>query len=157
MYPHTFTQKMHYPNDLIYCDKSTCKISVNQISSKCSETVRSGFPMFASSFIKHLLIGICTTIHRYPNFSTRYSVMCKVYTGYCGTSEIEHGLCACTVYNPLAKAQGLSLRTGVQTICSISHLSQLRAGRDSYCNGRGAGYIQQDLSVHSIACLTALC
>ena len=28
--------------------------------------------------------------------------MCKVYTGYCGTSEIEHGLCACTVDNPLA-------------------------------------------------------
>ena len=34
--------------------------------------------------------------------------MCKVYTGYCGTSEIEHGLCACTVDNPLAKARGLS-------------------------------------------------
>ena len=50
----------------------------------------------------------CTTIHRYPIFSTRYSVMCKVYTGYCGTSEIEHGLCACTVDNPLAKARGLS-------------------------------------------------
>ena len=25
--------------------------------------------------------------------------MCKVYTGYCGTSEIGHGLCACTVDN----------------------------------------------------------
>ena len=48
----------------------------------------------------------CTTIHRYPILSTRYSVMCKVYTGYCGTSEIEHGLCACTVDNPLAKAWG---------------------------------------------------
>ena len=34
----------------------------------------------------------------------RYSVLCKVYTGYCGTSEIEQGLCACTVDNPLAKA-----------------------------------------------------
>ena len=34
--------------------------------------------------------------------------------GYCGTSEIEHGLCACTVDNPLAKARGLSLRTGAQ-------------------------------------------
>ena len=42
-------------------------------------------------------ISICTTFHRYPIFSTRYSVMCKVYTGYCGTSEIEHSLCACTV------------------------------------------------------------
>ena len=59
-------------------------------------------------------IVICTTFHRYPIFSTRYSVMCKVYTGYCGTSEIEHGLCACTVDNPLAKARGLSLRTGAQ-------------------------------------------
>ena len=42
--------------------------------------------------------------------------MCKVYTGYCGASEIEHGLCACTVDNPLAKARGLSLRTGAQTM-----------------------------------------
>ena len=58
----------------------------------------------------------CTTIHRYPIFSTRYSVMCKVYTGNCGTSEIEHGLCACTVDNPLAKARGLSLRTGAHTL-----------------------------------------
>ena len=48
--------------------------------------------------------------------------MCKVYTGYCGTSEIEHGLCACTVDNPLAKARGLSLRTGAQPMLSISHL-----------------------------------
>ena len=42
--------------------------------------------------------------------------MCKVYTGYHGTSEIEHGLCACAVDNPLAKARVLSLRTGAQTI-----------------------------------------
>ena len=42
--------------------------------------------------------------------------MCKVYTGYCGSSEIEHGLCACAVDNPLAKARGLSLRTGAQTM-----------------------------------------
>ena len=42
--------------------------------------------------------------------------MCKVYTGYCGTSEIEHGLCACTVDNSLAKARGLCLRTGAQTM-----------------------------------------
>ena len=62
----------------------------------------------------------CTTIPRYPIFSTRYSVMCKVYTGYCGTSEIEHGLCACTVDNPLAKARGLALRTGAQTMLYLS-------------------------------------
>ena len=46
--------------------------------------------------------------------------MCKVYTGYCGTSEIEQGLCACTVDNPLAKARGLSLRTGAQTMFYLS-------------------------------------
>ena len=27
-------------------------------------------------------------------FSTRFSLKCKVYTGYHGTSETEHGLCA---------------------------------------------------------------
>ena len=69
------------------------------------------------------IIILCTTIHRYPIFSTRYSVMCKVYTGYCGTSEIEHGLCACTVDNPLAKARGLSLRTGAQTMLYLSLVS----------------------------------
>ena len=47
--------------------------------------------------------------------------MCKVYTGYCGTSKIEHGLCACTVDNPLAKARGLSLRTGAQPMLYLSH------------------------------------
>ena len=61
-------------------------------------------------------IKSCITIHRYPIFSTKYSVICKVYTGYCGTSEKEHGLRACTVDNPLAKARGLSLRTGAQTM-----------------------------------------
>ena len=65
----------------------------------------------------------CTTFHRYPIFSTRYSVMCKVYTGYCGTSEIEHGLCACTVDNPLAKARGLSLRTGAQPMIYLPLIS----------------------------------
>ena len=63
----------------------------------------------------------CTTIHRYQIFSMRHSVMCKVYSGYCSTSEIEHGLCACTVDNPLAKARGLSLRTGAQTMLYLSH------------------------------------
>ena len=41
--------------------------------------------------------------------------MCKVYTGYCSTSEIEHGLCAYTVDYRLAKARGLTLCTGAQT------------------------------------------
>ena len=47
--------------------------------------------------------------------------MRKVYTGYHGTSEIEHGLCACTVDNPLAKARELSLRKAHKSY-SISHL-----------------------------------
>ena len=55
----------------------------------------------------------CTTFHRYPIFSTRYSVVCKVYTGYCGTSKIEHGLCACTVDN---------LSVQAHKPCSMSHL-----------------------------------
>ena len=69
---------------------------------------------------------LCTTILRYPIFSTRYSVMCKVYTGYCGTNETEHGLCACTVDNPLAKARGFSLRTGAQTILYLSHFLECK-------------------------------
>ena len=52
--------------------------------------------------------------------------MCKVYTGYCGTREIEHGLCACTVDNPLAKARGLSLRTGAQPMLYLSLSSNYR-------------------------------
>ena len=51
--------------------------------------------------------------------------MFKVYTGYSGTSEIEHGLCACTVDNPLAKARGLSLRTGAQPMFSLPLISHL--------------------------------
>ena len=46
--------------------------------------------------------------------------MCKVYTGYCDTSEIERGSCACTVDNPHAKARGLSLRTDAQTMLYLS-------------------------------------
>ena len=63
-----------------------------------------------------MLYLTCTTIHNYPIFSKRYSVLCEVYTGSCDTNEKEHGLCACTVDNPLAKARGLSLRTGAQTM-----------------------------------------
>ena len=48
--------------------------------------------------------------------------MCKVYTGYCGTSNVEHGLCACTVDNPLAKARGLFLSRGAQTMFYLSYV-----------------------------------
>ena len=58
--------------------------------------------------------------------------MCKVYTGYCGTSEIEHGLCACTVDNPLAKARGLSLRTGAQTMLYLSHIAYIHIRRKQF-------------------------
>ena len=60
---------------------------------------------------------VCAPVRRdNPRALARYSVMCKVYTGYCGTGEIEHGLCACTIDNPLAKARELSPRTGAQTM-----------------------------------------
>ena len=63
--------------------------------------------------------------------------MCKVYTGYHGASEIEYDLCACTVANPRAKARGLSLRTGTQTILYLAfdliYLYLLDDGK-LYCN-----------------------
>ena len=72
-------------------------------------------------------IWACTKTNRCPILSTRYSLMCNVYTGYYGRSETEHGLCACTVDNPLAKARRLSLRTGAQTMLYLSHvISQVR-------------------------------
>ena len=46
--------------------------------------------------------------------------MCKVCTRYHGTSEIEHGLCVCTVNNPQAIARGLSFRTEAQTMLYLS-------------------------------------
>ena len=63
-------------------------------------------------------ISICTTIQRYPIFSIRFSVMCKVYTGYDGTSEIEHGLCVCKVDN---------LSVQAHKPCSISHFSDINS------------------------------
>ena len=81
----------------------------------------------------------CTTIHRYPIFSARYSIMCKVYTGYYGRSGIEHGLCACMVNFPLAKARGLSLHTVTQTMLYLSLSSPVRLYRKSYCTSHGVG------------------
>ena len=63
----------------------------------------------------------CTTIHRYPIFSTRYSVICKVYTGYCGTSEIEHGLWPVRSIIPSLKL-GDYLSVQAHKPCYISHL-----------------------------------
>ena len=61
--------------------------------------------------------------------------MCKVYTGYHGTSEIEHALCTCMDDNPLAKARGLPLRTGAQTMLYLPHVfrkyvSQLKRNQE---------------------------
>ena len=52
---------------------------------------------------------------------TKYLVICKVYTGYCATSMIEHGLSTCTVSNPLTKTCGLSLSTGGQSDIFFCH------------------------------------
>ena len=48
--------------------------------------------------------------------------MCKVYTGYCGINDIEHGLFASTVDNPLAKAREFSFRTGALTMLYLSRI-----------------------------------
>ena len=64
--------------------------------------------------------------HRYPVFSTRYSLMCKVNTGCQGTSEIEHGLRTCVVDYPLDKARGLSLRTVAQTTLKCLSIGTLK-------------------------------
>ena len=61
-----------------------------------------------------------TSLYHSPQIPTLYHVMCKVYTGYHGRSEIEHGLCACTANNPGAKARELSLPTGTQTMLYLS-------------------------------------
>ena len=60
-------------------------------------SVNKGYVLFCSV---QWAVAACTTIHKYPIFSTRFSVIRNVYTGYHGTSEIEHGLCACMVDNP---------------------------------------------------------
>ena len=71
--------------------------------------------IFSLIWLSICILYLCTTIPpRYSIFSTRYSVMCQVYTGYHGTSEIEHGLCAC-------KARGLSLSTSAQTMLNLKN------------------------------------
>ena len=61
-------------------------------------------------------------VYRGRKTTIQYNTMCMVYTGYCGTSEIEHGLCTYMVNNSLAKARGLSLRTGAQIMLYLSHI-----------------------------------
>ena len=73
---------------------------------------------FISVFYLVFSQGGHTKHRREWNTRTVPGLLCYVqgYTGCHGTSEIEHGLCAYTVDNPLAKARGLSLRTGPQTM-----------------------------------------
>ena len=59
--------------------------------------------------------------------------MCKVCTGYHDANEMEHGLSACMVDNPLAKACGLSLPTGRQTTYLSLNLTALRKAK-TVCN-----------------------
>ena len=63
--------------------------------------------------------------YRTQIFSTSYPVNCVVYAGYYTTSDIECGSSSCTFDNPLAKARGLSLRTGRHKPCATSHLTRV--------------------------------
>ena len=62
---------------------------------------------------KKILIAPLSEI---ANFSTKYFILSKVYIDEGGIKHLYHGLSACTEDNPLAKARGLSPRTGGQTI-----------------------------------------
>ena len=71
--------------------------------------------------------SFCTTFHRYPIFSKRCSVLCKVYTGYCGTSEIEHGAPVWSIIPSLKLGDYLSVKAhkpcstrGYQKVLSLT-------------------------------------
>ena len=53
-----------------------------------------------------------TTYHTLTNISMKYIVMYKVYTDVGGIKIVILCLSTCTQDNPLAKARGLSPRTG---------------------------------------------
>ena len=105
----------------------SCTFQSLQCTTSCTSCVKHTAILLHKIFFKHhyQTYSPCTTFHRYQIFSTRSSVICKVYIGYHGTSEIEHGLCACTVDNPPAKAReiiGDYLSVQANKPCSISHL-----------------------------------
>ena len=79
--------------------------------------------------------------------------MCKVYTGYCGTSEIEHGLCACTVNNPLAKARGLSLRIGAQPMLYLPLIANIVV----FWGGGGGGFAMGKPLSGALSCIWRSC
>ena len=65
--------------------------------------------------------------------------MCKVYSGYDGTSEIEHGLCACTIDHSVQaqKPSSITFTTVCQpvrgdnprTIASRLHVSPIHVDK----------------------------
>ena len=137
-----FSKNTRFPEQIIFCKsrlplrrKAKCKWQ------SCLPEMLIHLPEFLQESVITLTIS-CTTTHRYPIFSTRYTVMCKVYTGYYGASEIEHGLCACTVDNPLAKARGLSLLTGAQTMLYLPPVSLLHSFLMKH--GRSAHFINEN-------------
>ena len=78
-------------------------------------------------------------------------------TGYHGTSEIEHGMCACTVDNPLARARGLSLRSGAQTMLCLSLASTVRCNIHfehftirNIVRDHGSGFLFQNPDISSL-------
>ena len=67
------------------------------------------------------LTTTCTTTHRYPIFSMRYSEMCKVCTGYHGTSEIVQVCVPVRSIIPSLKL-GYYISAQAHKPCSISHM-----------------------------------
>ena len=51
-----------------------------------------------------------------PDLARNKFILIKVYTDENGMKYLYHGLSTCTGDNPLAKARGLSPRTGGQTV-----------------------------------------
>ena len=65
---------------------------------------------------KPLISLIIPLLQENANFSMIYFAMGKVCTDKGSIKQLYHGLSACTGDNPLAKARGLSPRTGGQTM-----------------------------------------
>ena len=81
-------------------------------------SVSNGTPTAMCSLV--VSIHICTTIHRYQIFSTRYSVLCKIYTGYHGISE-QSMVCAPVRSIIPSLKRGDYLAVQAHKPCSISH------------------------------------
>ena len=58
--------------------------------------------------------------------------------------KIEHGLCACTVDSPLAKARGLSLRTGAQPMLYLTCTTITSVDLKHYVVSRAKDWVSVD-------------